>query len=304
MWRAVRRGRPVLFELRRVAVRGEQSDDGSVAVGAERSGGASRSGSRSAASPDETRSAFRRRVQDHLDVGWEIERDDDDRVVLVDRGIGSVAAHVLLFPFTSGVGNLLYGWWHYSKLAERLRLVRGGETTARHPPSVEDAGRVEMVSAYLLTALLLVIGVWVAFLAATSSSPPVALVGLVFAGLGLGVAPPVRRRLDRRHGTTTFGRQKTVDHRIVRPPESVDEPCVVCGEPFDRGLVRRRRDETVVAGVPLRTHSMRHNHYCPGCARSELFGGDADASIDEFADEVRAIDRDTSGSERTEEATE
>ena len=245
---------------------------------AERSDGPDASPSRSASSPRESARAFRRRVQDHLDAGWDVERDDGDRVVLVDRGIGSVGVHILLFIFTSGIGNLLYGWWHYSKLAERRRLVRGDETSARTPSSVETGGTVETVSAYLLSALLLLIGGLIGFMAATSSSPPAALIGIAFAGLGLGVAPPVRRRLDRRHGITKFGRQKTVDHRIVRPPESVDEPCVVCGEAFDRGLVRRRRDETVVAGVPVRTHSIRFNHYCPDCARSELFGDAVDAS--------------------------
>ena len=229
-------------------------------------------------SPDETERAFRRRVQDHLDAGWDVERDDGDRVVLVDRGIGSVGVHILLFIFTSGIGNLLYGWWHYSKLAERRRLVRGDETRVRVPSSVETGGTTETVSAYLLSGLLLLIGGWIGFLSVEPASPPVALIALAFAGLGLGVAPPVRRRLDRRHGITAFGRQKTVDHRTVRPPEPVDEPCVVCGEEFDRGLVRRRRDETVVAGVPVRTHSIRHNHYCPDCARSELFGDDVDAS--------------------------
>ncbi|QAU12054.1 zinc ribbon domain-containing protein [Halorubrum sp. BOL3-1] len=246
--------------------------------------------SRSAASvplPGESSRAFRRRVQDHLDAGWEIKRDDGDRVVLIDRGIGSVGVHVLLFVFTSGIGNLLYGWWHYSKLAERRRLVRGDETPARAPSSHESAERVETVSAYLLTALLLLIGGFVAFFGTVSGSPAVGLIALAFAGLGLGVAPPVRSRLDRRHGVTAFGRQKTVDHRIARPPETVDDTCVVCGEAFERGLVRRRRDETVVAGVPVRTHSIRRNHYCADCARSEVFGGDdvGELSPDELVDD-------------------
>ena len=243
-----------------------------------RSSGPDASPSRSASPPRENSRAFRRRVQDHLDAGWDIERDDGDRVVLVDRGIGSVGVHILLFIFTSGIGNLLYGWWHYSKLAERRRLVRGDETAVRTPSSAAGGGTVETVSAYVLTALLLLIGGWIAFFAATAGSPPAALIGLAFAGLGLGVAPPVRRRLDRRHGITAFGRQKTVDHRIVRPPETVDEPCVVCGEAFDRGLVRRRRDETVAAGVPVRTHSIRRNYYCVDCAQSELFGDRLDVS--------------------------
>jgi RNA polymerase subunit RPABC4/transcription elongation factor Spt4 len=245
----------------------------------------------SASSPDESERAFRRRVQDHLDAGWDIERDDGDRVVLADRGIGSVGVHVLLFVFTGGLGNLLYGWCHYANLAERRRLVRGDSTPVRAPSSVAGESRTETAAGYILIALLLAIGGLIAYFAAMSGSPPAALIGLAFVGLGLGVAPPVRRRLDRRHGITEFGRQRTVDHRVVRPPESVDGPCVVCGEAFDRGLVRRRRDETVVAGVPVRTHSMRHNHYCADCARSELFGDRVDApSLDELADDASPVD--------------
>lgn len=247
----------------------------------------SRSAASAAAAPGESSRAFRRRVQDHLDAGWEIERDDGDRVVLVDRGIGSIGLHLLLFVPTSGIGNLLYGWWHYSKLAERLRLVRGDETPVRAPSSDESAERVETVTAYLMAVLLLLIAGFVAFFGTLTGSAAVGLIALAFAGLGLGIAPPVRRRLERRHGITKFGRRKTVDHRIVRPHETVDDTCVVCGEAFDRGLARRRRDETVVAGVPVRTHSVRRNHYCPDCARSEVFGGDdvEDPSLDGLADD-------------------
>jgi len=249
-----------------------RSSGESTAAGSGRSSGQDRSPSRSSSPPRESDRAFRRRVRDHLDAGWEIERDNGDRVVLVDRGIGSVGVHILLLLTTSGVGNLLYGWWHYSKLSERRRLVRGDETPARAPSSREGSGRVETVSGYLLTGLLVLIGAWITTVGVTSGSPPVALVGVVFALLSLGMLPAVRRRLDRRHGITTFRRRKTVDHRVIRPPESVDEPCVVCGERIDRGLVRRRRDETVVAGVPVRTHSIRRNHYCVDCAQREVFG--------------------------------
>ena len=273
----------------------------STAAASDRSSGADRSPSSPTSPPRESARAFRRRVQDHLNAGWEIERDDGDRVVLVDRGIGSVGVHVLLFFVTSGIGNLLYGWWHYSKLAERRRLVRGDETPARHPSSRDAGGRMETVSAYLLVGLLLLIGGWIAFLGATSGSPPVALIGLAFALLSVGMTPAVQRRFDRRHGITTFGRRKTVDHRVIRPPESVDGPCVVCGEAFDRGLVRRRRDETVVAGVPVRTHSMRHNHYCADCAQREVFGGKASGTEGDPEADLGAVDFDDPHSDRAAE---
>ncbi|WP_066416905.1 zinc ribbon domain-containing protein [Halorubrum aethiopicum] len=264
-----------------------------------------RSASRGSPS-DESQRAFRWRVQEHLDAGWEIERDDGDRVVLVDRGIGSAGVHVLLFLTTGGIGNVLYAWWHYSELAERLRLVRGDSTTPR-PPSNAGEGTVETVSAYLLSGLLLLIGGWIAAVAAIGGSSGFALIGIGFALLGAGTAPPVRRRLKRRHGLAAFGRLRTVDHRVLRPTERVEEPCVVCGEAFDRGLVRRRRDETVVAGVPLLTHDERYNHYCAGCAREELFGP-GEVPIDDATDIDREtaasdIDRETAASEADESET-
>jgi len=65
-----------------------------------------------------------------------------------------------------------------------------------------------------------------------------------------------------------------------RPPdhpstERTEAPCVVCGEAFERGVVRRRRDETVVAGVPIRTPLAAVQPLLPA-APAELFGGDAD----------------------------
>ena len=270
------------------------SRSGGGPTASERSGDAGPSAPGLSPTGKETAGAFRRRVQDHLDAGWEIERDDGDRVVLVDRGIGSVGAHVLLLIFTSGIGNLLYGWWHYSKLAERRRLVRGDETPARAPSRSESGRRAGTITAYAMSALLLLVGGFICFFAAQSATPLAALVGLAFGLLGAGSAPPVKRRLGRRHGVTDFGRRKTVDHRVVRPPESVDDPCVVCGEAFDRGLVRRRRDETLVAGVPARTNSIRRNYYCVDCAQSELFSGPLDA--DRPADADSAFDRTESAS--------
>ncbi|GAA0535405.1 zinc ribbon domain-containing protein [Halorubrum ejinorense] len=284
------------------------SRSGDAPTASERSDDADSPAPGSSSAREETTGAFRRRVQDHLDAGWEIERDDGERVVLVDRGIGSVGVHILLFIFTSGIGNLLYGWWHYSKLADRRRLVRGDETPVRAPSRSEGGQRTETITAYMMSALLVLIGGFICFFAVQSAAPPAALIGLAFALLGVGSVPPVKRRLGRRHGLTDFGRQKTVDHRVVRPPESVDDPCVVCGEAFDRGLVRRRRDETVVAGVPVRTHSIRHNHYCVDCAQSELFsdplGADRLADVDSSFGGEEETDREEPPSDRGESASE
>jgi len=233
------------------------------------------------AAGDEAHRAFRRRVRDHLDDGWELTEDRGDRVVLVDRGVGSIPVHLLLLLTTGGVGNLLYGWYHYSELAETRRLsvsdgpLPDGELSE---PSGNDDPLVAL-SGYLLGGILLLIGLGIAVVSARQGALPGAVFGAAFALVGLALTPPAERRLRRRHGRSRFGRIRTVDHRVVRATERTESPCVVCGEPFERGVVRRRRDETVAAGVPVRTHAIQRNHYCADCARTELFGGaDGDGS--------------------------
>jgi len=241
----------------------------------------------------DARRAFRTRVRDHLDAGWELTEDHGDRVVLVDRDIGSIPVHVLLLPTTGGVGNVLYGWYHYTELSETRRLAVDEPLPASELSTPgRDEDPLVTLSGYLLSGLLLLIGLGIAAVSVEAGAVPGALFGLAFAAIGLALSPPVERRLDRRHGISRFGRVRTVDHRITPATERTESPCVVCGEAFERGVVRRRRDETVVAGVPIRTRSVRHNHYCADCAREELFGGDAgeqgadpDVAID--ADELR-----------------
>jgi len=230
--------------------------------------------------PDsEARRAFRRRVRDHLDDGWELTEDRGDRVVLVDRDVGSIPVHVLLLT-TGGVGNLLYGWYHYSELAETRRLsvadgpLPEGELAA---PGGDDDPLVDL-SGYLLGGILLLIGAGIAAVSAGQGSVPGAAFGAAFALVGLALTPPAERRLKRRHGLSRFGRKRTVDHRVTPATERTESPCVVCGEPFERGVVRRRRDETVFAGVPIRTHAMERNRYCADCARAELFAGSEGAA--------------------------
>ncbi|APW99582.1 hypothetical protein CHINAEXTREME_18205 [Halobiforma lacisalsi AJ5] len=226
------------------------------------------------------RRAFRRRVRRYLEAGWTLEHDYGDRVVLVDRDVGSIPVHVVLLVLTGGLGNLLYGWYHYSELAERRHLSVDGRSV-RAPGARERSAEgsdatggnaLATLSAYLLTAFFLLIGGVLLMAGLTGGSIAAGLFGLAFAALGLYAAPAFRRRLERRHGITAFGRVRTVDHRVVGPGETDDERCVVCNGPFDGGVVRRRRDETVVAGVPVRTHAMRYNHYCPDCAETDLFG--------------------------------
>lgn len=229
----------------------------------------------------ESRAAFRRRVRDHVEAGWEIKDDRGNRVTLVDRSVGSIPVHVLLLFITSGVGNLLYGWYHYSKLAD-YRYLSVGDGRQPRPPersapadsTAAEAERTTAMASSIGGGLLACIGLYFLFATvATGGTPLLGAVGLALLGGGLAVLPPVRRRLSRRHSPTEFGRRRTVDHRVVYPREGYDEPCVVCGSRGRSGLLRRRRDETVVAGVPLRTHEEDHNFYCERCATAELDGG-------------------------------
>ncbi len=103
---------------------------------------------------------------------------------------------------------------------------------------------------------------------------PVLVVGfaILFIISGVLVNPRFRRRLDRRHRPSRFGRVKTVENRTRSATEGRREPCVVCGSRSKEGPVRRYRQEYVVAGVPLWTISEKHNFYCPDCALAELSG--------------------------------
>ncbi|WP_120243100.1 double zinc ribbon domain-containing protein [Halopiger aswanensis] len=251
------------------------------------------------------RRAFERRIQRHLDAGWELQHDYGDRVVLVDRDIGSIPVHVVLLLTTGGVGNLLYGWYHYSERAEQRHL----SIDDQHAPPVNGPGRgrdspaaaserLSTGSAYVTAAMFLFVGAVLSLVALLNGAIVPGLIGLAFAAVGLYVAPAFRRRFKRRHGSTDFGRKRTVDHRVVGPDEASEadaERCVVCNEPFDGGLVRRRRDETVVAGFPVRTHAMEHNYYCSECARTDLFGPGSDSRLTSGSDVTSDLESDDSG---------
>ena len=104
------------------------------------------------------------------------------------------------------------------------------------------------------------------------------LAGLVTVALGLFVNPRFRRRLDRRHGRSTFGWVRSVDRRVVRPAEGCLERCVDCGDRVEKGLVRRYREEYALAGLPVYTRSEGYNHYCLECAMADLHGENAPGS--------------------------
>lgn len=92
---------------------------------------------------DENRD-YRRRVTELVESGWRIESEADDRVTLVDREFGSLAAHLLIAVltiwWTMGVGNLLYGAYKYLADSERTVVWKDGRAGSGEPPeAVADA---------------------------------------------------------------------------------------------------------------------------------------------------------------------
>ncbi|WP_276271166.1 hypothetical protein [Haloarcula litorea] len=108
----------------------------------------------------------------------------------------------------------------------------------------------------------------------------VAALSLLFVACGYFLRPAGRRRWDRRRSISRFGRDRTVEERIVRGESHV---CVDCDDRMDEGLVRRYREEVLVAGVPVYTRSEGRNHYCPACAAGE--SGDRAAPTPQAATE-------------------
>lgn len=102
---------------------------------------------------------------------------------------------------------------------------------------------------------------------------PIVAVAVVFVSIGLVTVAPLRERLQDRHGVGTTGRVRTVDRRTVK---NADERCTSCGRRVDRGVVRRYRDEFVVAGFPL-TRDHGYNYYCLDCRSGSPDGDESDA---------------------------
>lgn len=270
----------------------------------------------SAETNGETRDGFRRRVQQHLEAGWELTDDYGDRVTLVDRDIGSIPIHILLLLLTGGFLNLVYGWYHYSRLAETRYLERGDDRDLRPPgapaqtdtevdsdddevsttDATSDDSDLTALSSYIGGGLLVVLGLLFLVTAVSAGSLAGGAISAVFTLGGIGLLPPVKKRLDRRHGIQKFGRLRTVDHQFVSPAETDEEVCVVCGTQVGDGLLRRRRDETVLAGVPVSTHRVQDNHYCEQCARAEQLIEEAelDAETSDAMETVPEIETDSS----------
>ncbi|SDJ90269.1 zinc-ribbon domain-containing protein [Halovenus aranensis] len=234
---------------------------------------------------DRSHQQFRARVSDHLANGWAVQYDGGDEVALVNRTYGSVPVHILLLLFTGGVGNLLYGWYHYEHTAERKVLRAHGEDSRPGQPARTAAtggknrdtdDQDGTVSGYAKGLLSVALGI--AILTSFGTSPvgiTLAVTCLILATLLL---PPTRRRIENRHPPTTFGPTTTVDEQFVR---NTDKPCSVCFDRVDRGLKREYEQSYVVAGVPLYTIERGENWYCEECRTARV--GETDTLDAELA---------------------
>jgi hypothetical protein len=227
-------------------------------------------------SDGEDREAFRRRVNQYLSEGWEIQYDAGDEVALVDRGYGSIGVHILLLIFTGGIGNAIYGWYHYEKTATQIVIGAGdseevpGGSGVSSPDAVQhdrslDPGASETdddapLSHYVGAIFLALLGVLVV---ATS----LADLGALLFGIGMLLTslllfPPIRSRLRDRHPPTTFGPTQTVEERAV---SGTNQLCSVCRDRVEEGVVREYKEEQVAAGIPLYTTEAGENWYCQSC---------------------------------------
>ncbi|WP_115862365.1 zinc ribbon domain-containing protein [Halorussus litoreus] len=238
-----------------------------------------------------SQSAFRRKVRDLTVEGWEVEHDYGDRVVLADRGFGSVPAHLILFVFTLGFVNLLYAVYSYTMGAERVELRAEGtvrwlsgrdgrtddwrDSTEAGRDGGTDDGRtgradhadepVETPGSIAGAAFLALIGFTV--LGSATDIPGVFLAG-VFLLLSLYSFPPFRARFRERKSVTTFGWVRSTDEWVVDAP---DTPCNVCSRPIGTGVGRTFHETFYVAGLPITRDEKGTNGYCRSCAQGDPF---------------------------------
>lgn len=92
---------------------------------------------------------------------------------------------------------------------------------------------------------------------------------LCFVTAGAFVHPRFGPQLTKEYSLTEFGSIRSVDRRVLHPNEGHSKRCVMCDSQTTKGVIRRYREEFVVAGVPVYTLSDGKNHYCPDCATSD-----------------------------------
>ncbi len=230
---------------------------------------------RRGAATDDDRRWLRQRVADLRARGWEVTRNNGDRVALVDRGVGSIPAHLLVFAFTGGMGNLLYGWYSWTWGAPERFVTADG-----HEEVDEGGDGVDTLIAAVVALGVLGINAVLFVIALLAGAPSVAVSGLLFTLLLLVGTVAFRTDVETA-SLSKFGREREVDEQQVRtPPES----CAACGDRVIEGERREFADQFYLAGVPLRTYEKGSNTYCADCVAD-------DRGPDDLADLERELER-------------
>ncbi|MEZ3142691.1 zinc ribbon domain-containing protein [Halobaculum sp. MBLA0143] len=226
------------------------------------------------------------RVADLRARGWKVTYDDGDRVELVDRGVGSIPVHLVLFFVSSGLANLLYAWYSYTWGAPKRIVTADGNEEVDDDSSLGTAlavvaGVVLLGINGLLFAISLLVGV-----------PQIAVSVLLFTVMAVAGTVAFRSDIDT-ESPSTFGRERRVETESVEtPPES----CAACDDRVVRGERREFSDKFYLAGVPVRTHEEGSNTYCADCVADNR--GPDDAS--DLERELRQLRTDSRGRERPE----
>ncbi|WP_049925838.1 zinc ribbon domain-containing protein [Halopiger goleimassiliensis] len=227
---------------------------------------------------DADRRILEDRIAAHLENGWELEHDFGDHAVLIRRSLGSSTNHLLIafltIWWTMGMGNVVYGAYHYFGNVER-KVVRADGPAQTHAgtvrsPSQDRASRESSSSSGSSSPALLLFMVgllWLLGLAFLLELSALASgFGLLLLLVGAALIPSVRRRFRDRDPITTNGRTRSVEERRADDPE---RPCTICRQPVEDGITRTYKEEFAVLGVPVVTLDSGENHYCPECTGLE-----------------------------------
>lgn len=209
--------------------------------------------------------AFRRRVREYVNGGWELIEDTGDRVVIIDRSVGSIPVHALLLFFTAGVGNAIYGWYRYSASAETRRLAAVDIQSQQRVHDEEIETGADDLTTGAISSVAMVVGLALVLDGALTGIT----LGFLLFLVSVGLLPGVQKRLRQRRSLNDFGRHRRVEERLFGGIGDHTRLCIVCGEACDEGVQRRRRDETLVFGVPVQIHDSQLTDYCQDCAKTE-----------------------------------
>ncbi|WP_435154380.1 zinc ribbon domain-containing protein [Haladaptatus sp. DFWS20] len=214
------------------------------------------------------RSSFRRRIEDLSVEGWDVKHDYGDRVVMINRGFGSIPIHIVLLMFTSGVGNLFYAWYSYSPGADRVELRADGSEEYMAEDSFSTNWTLRSAASFILASAL---GVFITVFGLLVLWTTMGLIetafGVTFLLLGLLSLLLAPQHIPGFKSPTMFGNVRSTDEKIISDPTV---PCTACSAPVGTGVKRTFSKKRYVAGIPVETVNEGKNRYCRSCARGNV----------------------------------